>query len=137
MRTRKYPTKQDLLDDLAKEPGATAPVVAGKSPLSWLAIPFLSPEREPVLVLFADSPEFNFFVESGRTEAIVRMCWGYCRLIDYLDANPFPTLRNFAFEPAPETTGGAGVFGVQEPVSELAVPRFERVRSFNFEASVG
>jgi hypothetical protein len=104
---------------------------------SWMAIPFLGPDSKPVLILFADASELNFFSDSNRTKTLVDMCWGFCRLIDALVERPFPTLRNFPFTPGEQVTGGRTLYeSVQEQVEGVAVPRFRHMRSFNFEASI-
>lgn len=108
-----------------------------KKRLSWLAIPFLGPDEEPVLVLFADSFEFNFFADDMRTSKVVDMCWGFCRLIDALEEDPFQNLRNFPFEPGEKVKGMRTVYSVQEELPDLPVPRYKRLRSFNYEASAG
>jgi len=138
LRTRHYPTKDELLAALRedmKRTGDTGDI--SKRRLSWLAIPFLGPEEQPVLVLFADTFEFDFFANHERTRAVVNMCWGFCRLIDALEEDPFPNLRNFAFQAGKKVKGVDTVYPtIQEEVREFPVPRFQRLRSFNYEASV-
>jgi len=138
LRTRHYPTKDELLKALQRDmktTGDTGDIT--KKRLSWLAIPFLGPEEQPALVLFADTFEFDFFADNDRTRAVVSMCWGFCRLIDALEEDPFPNLRNFAFSAGEKVKGVSTVYpSIQEEVQMFPVPRFQRLRSFNYEASV-
>jgi hypothetical protein len=130
MRTKELDSPETLASALEKE-NPSDPYA------SWLAVPFLNAKGSPVLVLFASTHRFNYFAEEDRTETIVRMCWGFCRVIEQLSDRPLPSLRNFAFASADPVTGGQGVYGLQEIVKGAIPPRFERVQSFNFEASAG
>jgi hypothetical protein len=88
------------------------------------------------LVLYADSHQFNFFAEDSRTLAVIDMCFGFCRLIDHIEDHPFPNLRNFPFEAGIDVEGTSTLYRRVQEVFEQRVPRFERVRSFNLEASI-
>jgi hypothetical protein len=138
LRTRQYAQLQELEADILTDMKTTnREGDLSKEARSWLAVPFLGPSREPVLVLFADTREFNFFADDERTNALVRMCWGFCRLVDNLESRPFPNLRNFPFMPGQNVEGMNTFYPtVQEELADLPVPQFERVRSFNFEASI-
>lgn len=52
---------------------------------SWLAVPFLGPQDQVVLILYADCNKLNFFANDGRVRRIVAMskgfadCWIGCR----------------------------------------------------------
>jgi hypothetical protein len=66
------------------------------SEISYLAIPFLGPQSDPVLVLYAACFELNFFADNDRIKKVVSMCDGFCKLFDYLQVDNFPNLRNFS-----------------------------------------
>lgn len=139
LRTKHYDSDEsfygDLRADMRRQGDKRDP---GKERRSWLAIPFLGSDDKPALVLFADASELNFFATQGRTRTLVDMCWGFCRLIDKLVEHPFATMRNFGFKPGRRITGGNPMYEtVQEEVLDVAVPRFTRLQSFNFETSVG
>jgi hypothetical protein len=137
LHTRRYDTLDALHAAIAEDMRRTRQTGKPEEQRkSWLAIPFLGPDGEPVLVLYADTFEFNFFADDTRTSAVVDMCWGFSRLIDELERRPFPNLRNFPFEPGVKVKGSDTLYrSVQKERPELRVPQFERVRSFNFESS--
>jgi hypothetical protein len=102
--------------------------------LSWLAVPFLGPDGEPVLVLYADSFQPNFFSDISRVQTVVDMCWGFVRLLDGLARDPIPRHRNFGFESGSAVTGAQTMYPtLQEELPNLSVPQFEELRSFNYE----
>jgi hypothetical protein len=136
MRTKRYPSMKKLRLDIAKDlkrRGDTKDPATER--LSWLAVPFIGPSNTPVLILFADTYKFNFFADDNRMSAVANMCWGFCRLIDSLEDNPFPNLRNFGFEPGKPVKEKRTVYRVQEEVSWLTVPRFKKLESFNYDSS--
>ena len=92
---------------------------------SWLAVPFMGPQSQVVLILFADCDKLNFFA----------MGKGFCRLLDWLQRDPFENLRNFPLQKGEPITGVGGVFSFQEMVSEVEPPKFSLVPSFNYEAA--
>jgi hypothetical protein len=126
MRTKRHEVEEELVKALP----------AREKARSWLAVPFMGPAGEPVLVLYADTAEFNFFSDNERVSAVVDMSWGFCRLIDLLEVEPFPALRNYPFQSGDRITGDPTVFSVQEPLDWLPAPQFARLKSFNYEASV-
>ena len=138
LRTRHYPTQEALLTDLRKD-FETIGRDVGKlqdEPLSWLAVPFQASDGKPVLVLFADCHQFNFFADDLRVEAVVNMCWGFARLADRLEQEPLPNLRNFGFDPGENVTGPKTVYEtVQEWAKQFSVPKFQVLKSFNYESS--
>jgi hypothetical protein len=138
MRTHWFETESQARSALAADMKATDDLRdPATQPLSYLAIPFLGPDDEPVLVLYADSHSLNFFADPSRTKTLVDMCWGYCRFVDSLQQVPFPDLRNFPFEPGEPVTGDDTAYpSLHEKVDDVDVPRFAHLRSFNFEASV-
>jgi hypothetical protein len=139
LRTRRYPDVASLRSAIAADwasRGHTGDIT--KERLSWLAVPFLGPDGTPVLVLFADTADqFNFFADDSRALTVVRMCWGFCRLIDSLEEQPFPTIRNYPFEPGENVTEEETAYAVQEELQDVPVPQLETVRSFNYDASAG
>ena len=107
------------------------------SEISYLAIPFLGPQSDPVLVLYAACFELNFFADNDRIKKVVSMCDGFCKLFDYLQVDNFPNLRNFSLFRGKPTKGNPPVFtSIQEQVDGIDPPRFKNVTSFNYEDAV-
>jgi hypothetical protein len=104
--------------------------------LSYLAIPFLGPEEQVVLILYADCNELNFFADDVRIGRVVGMCRGLAVLLDSLESSPFPNLQNFELLPGTKVTAGPNAYSIQETLMSPPPPAFRRVRSFNYEASV-
>jgi hypothetical protein len=138
-RTRHYATEGELRAILAKDMEKTGDTRdPGAVRLSYLAVPFLGPGGQPVLVLFADTFDFDFFADNARITAVVDMCSGFCRLIDALEERPFPTLRNYAFAAGKPVTGSRTLYPtMQEEISKPRAPRVKNVKSFNYEAAAG
>jgi hypothetical protein len=104
--------------------------------VSFLAIPFLGPEGEPVLILYAACKELNFFASDERVRHVAAMGKGFCRLFDWLQSEPFLNLRNFPLEKGIPVVGAATVYAsVQEKVENIEPPGFQSVLSFNYEAA--
>jgi hypothetical protein len=140
LRTRHYANRETFQADLRSDFLSTGRDLAklATEPLSWLAVPFQTKDGRPVLVLYADCHEFNFFAADARVESVVEMCWGFTRLIDGLEADPLPNLRNFAFDTGVEVKGAETVYPtVQERVTKFPIPTFQTLKSFNYESSVG
>jgi hypothetical protein len=106
--------------------------------ISFLAVPFLAPQREPVLILYAECKEFNFFADDRRVRDVVAMCSGFCRLADTLEVeDPFLNLRNFPLQKgAPVVASSRGVYPTLQESLDIEPPRFGTVHSFNYEAAV-
>jgi hypothetical protein len=139
-RTKLFENDQlyrSLLAKDMKEVGDQRP--PGEIPASFLAIPFLGPANEAVLILYADCNALNFFADDLRVSAVASMARGFCRLFDWLqDQPPFLNLRNFPFERGTPVEGNPTVYrSVQEGVENIETPRFKSVVSFNYEASPG
>ncbi len=70
-RTKKFPTIKKLRACLAADIKKTKD---GREPatveVSFLAIPFLGPQDEPVLILYADCDELNFFAADQRVASV-------------------------------------------------------------------
>ncbi|KQS78952.1 hypothetical protein ASG25_10150 [Rhizobium sp. Leaf384] len=101
---------------------------------SWLAMPFLGPDDQVVLILFAECNTLNYFADDDRIGQIVAMAKGFCRLHDYLQDSPFANLRNFPLHKGKPNRDGGGAFGVQEPI-DRELPKFNSLTSFNYEAA--
>jgi hypothetical protein len=139
LRTRHYAVRDIFDADLRSDFIATDRDLAklATEPLSWLAVPFQARDGQPVLVLYAECHEFNFFADDARVRAVVNMCWGFARLVDSLEKDSLPNLRNFAFHPGTKVTGAKTVYErVQERAKQFSVPEFQVLKSFNFESSV-
>lgn len=138
LRTRAFPDEASLHEALRRDMND----VGDKRDLSavrtsYIAVPFLGSSGGVVLILFADCKAPNFFADDDRVAAVVSMCNGFCRLFDSLQDRPFPNLRNFQF---PKGTPAMSVRTVyprlQEQLSDYVPPTFQKVDSFNYEASV-
>jgi len=126
-RTRRYDTLEGLRTELRV-------LETDDVPCSYLAVPFLGPDEQVVLVLYADCNELNFFADNERIQRIVAMSNGFCVLLDALQKSPFPALRNFPLQKGNPVRGTPGLYRIQEQV-DMPVPRFTEVPSFNFEAA--
>jgi hypothetical protein len=102
---------------------------------SWLAVPFLGPQNQVVLILFAECDELNFFAENSRVKRVVAMCNGFCRLLAWLQRDPFEHLRNFPLQKGDPVKGVGGVYSFQEAIAGIEPPHFSEVPSFNYEAT--
>lgn len=129
-RTRHFNSVEDLEDRLHADQSMSD----AKTTKSWVAIPFLGPDSQVVLILYATCETLNFFADAVRIEQMVAMANGFCRLHDFLQDSPFANLRNFPLQKGEPNRSGGGVYGVQEPV-EIELPRFQSLTSFNYEAS--
>jgi hypothetical protein len=108
-----------------------------KVEISFLAIPFLGPQGEPVLIVYADCKELNFFADDVRVRHVASMCNGFCRLFDWLQHDPFLNLRNFPFQKGELVRETPTVYpSVQESIDHVKPPKFSSVLSFNYEAAV-
>jgi hypothetical protein len=129
-RTRHFETDQALQDALRND----VDLKDANVKKSWIAIPFLGPDDQIVLILFADCNTLNFFADNDRVKQVVAMSNGFCRLHDYLQDSPFTNLRNFPLQKGQPNREGRGAYSVQQPV-ELDLPKFRNLTSFNYEAA--
>jgi hypothetical protein len=134
-RTKSYPDDSSLEQDL-KESMREVGEIPNLSDVgrAWLAVPFLGPAREVVLILFAECGVRNFF-DDERLEHVVAMCQSLCKLFDTLQNASLPNLHNFALQPGRPVAETASVYKVQESV-DTPPPAFQHISSFNYEASV-
>lgn len=136
-RTKRYTTLKKLRADLRKsmlEVGEKGD--PEKQPVSYLAVPFLSPQDQVVLILYADCNELNFFADEDRVRRVTAMCRGFCRLFDWLQKEPVPNLQNFPLLKGQLIIEQPNVYPyIQESVSSILPPRFKAVPSFNYEAA--
>ncbi|MFQ6180348.1 hypothetical protein ACLMJV_00075 [Sinorhizobium meliloti] len=129
-RTRRFETDQALQKALLKD----AILKDATKAKSWIAFPFLGPDDQVVLILFADCNTLNFFADDERVRQMVAMSNGFCRLHDYLQDSPFTNLRNFPLQKGEPNREGGKAYSVQESV-DLELPRFRNLTSFNYEAA--
>ena len=123
-RTKSFSSKDMTVDFLRKE--MKGKVDPESSEISYLAIPFLGPQSDPVLVLYAACFELNFFADNDRIKKVVSMCDGFCKLFDYLQVDNFPNLRNFSLLRRKPTKGNPPVFtSMQEQVDGIDPPRIQ------------
>src|SRR6266516_3264940 len=137
LRTKHYDVIEDMVRDLEldmKETGETRrPTDVGHS---YLAVPFLGPHDQAVMILYADTKRFNFFGDDAKIHRIKAMGDGFCRLFDHLQENPFPELRNFPLHAGDPSKAAPTVYRRLQEELDLPPPRFQKISSFNFEASV-
>jgi hypothetical protein len=129
-RTRRFDSEA-ALDDALKDNGVSPNTVAR----SWLSVPFLSPQKQVVLILFSDCKVLNFFADDNRVKRIVAMANSFCGLLDWLQKHPFDNLRNFPLQQGDPTHGGEKLYSFQEQFDKLEPPMFKELASFNFETA--
>jgi hypothetical protein len=137
-RTRSYPSRDELLAALRRDmPASGDDRIAEAVATSYLAIPFLGPQEQVVLIPYADCNEPNFFADDDRVRGVAAMCRGFCRLFDWLqNEDPFSNLRNFPLQKGQSVIGRRTVYKeIEEPLDFIEPPRFKVVPSFNYEAS--
>jgi hypothetical protein len=136
-RTKQFQTLEELrlrlAEDIAKTKDGSDPETVE---VSFLAIPFLGPQDQPVLILYADCKELNFFADDGRVASVAAMSRGFCKLFDVLQVEPVLDLRNFPLMDGQPVEQMPTVYeSVQETANHVPSPRFGVVRSFNYEAA--
>ena len=95
-RTKSFVSREKLISVMRKDMIASGDKRdPNKIAIAYLAIPFLGPDQKPVLILYADCDELNFFAENERVRRVTAMCKGFCRMFDFLQQKPFSNLRNF------------------------------------------
>jgi hypothetical protein len=136
-RTKMFPTieqlRERLADDIKNTKDHSDPATVE---VSFLAVPFLGPRDEPVLILYADCDELNFFADDKRVATVAAMGRGFCKLFDWLQDEPFLNLRNFPLQKGQPVEGEPTVYAsVQEALNNIQPPKFQSVPSFNYEAA--
>jgi hypothetical protein len=139
VRTRRYDTEFNLMSDLTAdlEDTGQAKEDLSKTVTTFLAVPFLfGSDDEVVAILFADARAFNLFSDDEVVHAIMAQCDGFCRALDELISSPLPGIRNYRLQQGKDVTESETAFPrLQETIDLRPVPRFQRLRSFNFEAA--
>ncbi len=140
MRTRHYKSLQALYKDL-KLDMKDAPDDRKHTDVarSYLAVPFIGPQKSIVLILYADCNQLNFFADDEKVSCIQRMCQGFCRLYDALEEKQgtFPNLRNFPLSEGEPMTGARTAYRRIQEVINLPLPTFKKMASFNYQTSAG
>jgi hypothetical protein len=131
-RTKLFSDMETLRTALREEEKTRDPDTVAAA---YLAIPFLGPQKQVVLVLYAECNELNFFADDERIRRVVAMSRGFCKLFDWLQKDPFSNLRNFPLQKGTPITGVGGLYSVQESVPSIVPPAFTEVPSFNYEAA--
>jgi|ERR1044072_8525603 hypothetical protein len=136
-RTKSFAKLQQLRDCLRADIKSTGDERdPEKVEVSFLAVPFLGAGNEPVLILYADCDELNFFADNKRVATVAAMGRGFCRMFDWLQREPFLNLRNFPLQKGEPVEGEPTVYAsVQETVQDIEPPKFQEVPSFNYEAA--
>jgi hypothetical protein len=136
-RTRGYVSEFSFRADLSSDMASTndrrqiAEVAS-----SHLAIPLLFGDASVVAILYADAKQFNLFADDQLVLDIMALCDGFCRSLDELVVSPLSGIRNYRLEQGIPVANQESVYPkVQEILDLRRVPRFERLRSFNFEIS--
>lgn len=137
-RTKRFPNSEQLRAVMRQDMEQTGDHRDPETvEISYLAVPFLGPQNEAVLILYAACDELNFFADDDRVRSVVAMCKGFCRLFDRLQQEPFPNLRNFPLQKGHAVTGSRTLYvSIQECLDYIEPPQFEFVPSFNYEAAV-
>lgn len=101
---------------------------------SWLAVPILGKSGDPVLVLFAESEDFNYFSNDAIVLGIVNACNGFVELLNILELSKSGIVRNY---PLPKGTGvlygQTAYVDIHENFDECQPPTSLTFDSFNFE----
>jgi hypothetical protein len=135
-RTKLYLTRDELRTDLRSSLAPGDQRDPEEVVVSYLAVPFLGPQNQVVLILYAECDELNFFANNDRVQHVVAMCRGFCRLFDWLQKDPFSNLQNFPLQKGEPITGSdRTVYGMIQEALDIDPPRFNDVPSFNYEAS--
>lgn len=136
-RTKRFDTVEQLKSDLRLDLlDQNSLQTTDDIPLSYLAIPFLGTSNQAVLILYADSWMLNAFADNQIVSDVCNMCVGLCELYDRLQETPFPKLRNFPLAAGTPALDKETVYlRLQEVIKSPAPPQFQRIASFNFEAS--
>jgi hypothetical protein len=137
-RTKPFQTREALILVMSKDMIATGDKRdPNKVAISYLAIPFLGPDGQPVLILYADCNELNFFADDSRIKRVAAMCKGFCRLFDWLQRDPFPNVKNYPLQRGLPVKGERTLYAtMQECLKTVDPPQFKAVPSFNYEAAV-
>lgn len=137
-RTKSYPNSETFLPDLMRSMMESGDRRKPEEvAVSYLAVPFLGPKEQVVLILYAECNELNFFADDERIQTVVAMSRGFCRLFDSLQKDPFSNLRNFPLQKGEPIAGSDHTVYkiIQESLEIIEPPRFNEVPSFNYEAS--
>jgi hypothetical protein len=136
-RSKYFETEAEVLTALKQameKTGDDRPIE--KVAKSYLAIPFLGATDEVVLILYADCNVPNFFGSDDRVQRTAEMCYGFARLFDKLQEKPFLTLRNFPLQKGTLVAGERTVYTDFQEEVNFSLPKFQKLTSFNFEASI-
>jgi hypothetical protein len=134
-RTKEYADRHKLIEDMAKDAAKNGEEInIDTVGLSYLAVPFLGPAGQAVLILYAECREFNFFADNSRVTQVIFMCAALCELLDWFQEGPFHNIRNFPFQKGVPVADQETVYGtIQEAWKTLDAPRFRKLYSFNLE----
>ncbi|MEP1420531.1 MAG: hypothetical protein ABJK59_02020 [Erythrobacter sp.] len=101
---------------------------------SFLAIPFIGEDSEVVLILYAESTQFNFFANEEKVSTIANMCQSFCDLADWIvEQVPRSSLRNFETKKLDFKVGHQTAFRRINAHPDIVAPSFNHLRSFNLE----
>jgi len=134
-RTKSYQDISLLHADLANDAARNNETLdLSKAPISFLAIPFIGASDQPVLILYGECAEFNLFADDAKIIDLRSMCVDFCQLLDWLEDQPFPNIRNYPLQKGVPVVDRETVYqSMQEPWRKLPAPKLVKVFSFNFE----
>lgn len=139
IRTRYYDAEEDLRRDIVEDMRDTEDTRDPATvPLSYLAIPAVSPDGQSVVaILYADTMKFNFFAGDDHVRCIRQMLAAFCSLLDGLEQTPLQRIANFPNAAGTEVVAAPGVYKrVQEAPEAFGPVQFKRLKSFNYEIVV-
>lgn len=136
-RTKHYSSLYDLKQDLKFDLSDTGSKKAiEETAVSYLTIPFVGADGQTVLVLYADSFQFNHFADDVLVENAVSMCRGFGRFLDWLTKDePLENLRNFLTPEKQFKPGKQTAYNRLQEVFDTDVPTLSALKSFNFEVT--
>ncbi len=137
-RTKHYDTNEALMADLAAD---MKDVGDSRSPddvaKSYLAVPFVDSKNEAVLVLYADCKSRNFFANDHLVQDVRDMCASFGILLDKLQSDPLPLIRNYPVSKGQPSRGAETVYPRLQEAAAPSSPRLEKMRTFNYESAAG
>ena len=134
-RTKRHSTPESFNKALlaAKKANGESPLLTGEQ--SWLAVPFLGKSGDPVLILFAESKEFNYFSNDTVVLGIINACNGFAELLNILDASESGNARNYPLSKGEGVTKGRTAYiDIHENFEGHQIPTSLNFDSFNFES---
>lgn len=100
---------------------------------SWLAIPFIGQDGEPVMILFAESERFNFFSSDDIVHGIIDACNGFSEFLNLMNHDGPDIAKNYPLDKGIPAKGKKTVYrGIHEKIANHQVKTRLAFRSYNF-----